>query len=125
MYVEADTMGGLASLSGVGSPYKNNYGSRDVGIIACKYDEFFHQTLTEDGQTLQAPYFMEESYFAQIRKDRIREKPEPFIMKQLMEKMRFVLFIIRHRSIHGHIFQRDQLQLLSNFSERHLAILFQ
>ena len=65
MYVEADTMGGLASLSGVGSPYKNNYGSRDVGIIACKYDEFFHQTLTEDGQTLQAPYFMEESYFAQ------------------------------------------------------------
>lgn len=65
MYVEADTMGGLASLAGVGSPYKNNYGSRDVGIIACKYDEFFHQTLMDDGQILQAPYFMEKSYFAQ------------------------------------------------------------
>ncbi|MBE5909920.1 alpha/beta hydrolase [Pseudobutyrivibrio sp.] len=65
MYVEADTMGGLATAMGIGSDYVNNYMSRDVGIIACKYDEFFHQTYTEDGSVLQAPYYMTDSNFAQ------------------------------------------------------------
>lgn len=65
MYVEADTMGGLATAMGLGSNYTNNYGTRDVGIIACQYDEFFHQTYTEDGSVLQAPFFMSDSDFAQ------------------------------------------------------------
>ncbi len=65
MYVEADTMGGLATAMGIGSDYTNNYGTRDVGIIACKYDEFFHQTITEDGSVLQAPFYMSDSDYAQ------------------------------------------------------------
>ena len=39
--------------------YANIYGSRDVAIIACVYDEFFHKTTDENGNTLSAPYFME------------------------------------------------------------------
>lgn len=40
--------------------YANIYGSRDVGIMAAMYDEFFfHSTDKETGETLYAPYFME------------------------------------------------------------------
>ncbi len=31
--------------------YTNIYGSRDTGIIACQYDEFFHSTTDENGNT--------------------------------------------------------------------------
>lgn len=30
-------------------PYTNNYGSRDVGIVAAQFDEFFFRTILEDG----------------------------------------------------------------------------
>ncbi len=39
--------------------YGNIYGSRDVAIIACVYDEFFHKSTDENGNPLAAPYFME------------------------------------------------------------------
>lgn len=31
------------------APYTNNYGSRDVGIIAAQFDEFFFRSVKEDG----------------------------------------------------------------------------
>ncbi len=39
--------------------YANLYGSRDVSMIACVYDEFFHTTTDEEGNTVTAPYFMD------------------------------------------------------------------
>lgn len=66
MYTDSpNTMGGLATMAGLDADYANMYGTRDVGIIASKYDEFFHQTLTEDGTVLQSPDFMDASYYAQ------------------------------------------------------------
>ncbi len=66
MYTDSpNTMGGLATLAGLDGNYANMYGSRDVGIIASRYDEFFQQTLTAEGTILQAPDYMEESYYAQ------------------------------------------------------------
>ncbi len=38
----------------------NMYGSRDVGIIACQYDEFFHTQTLEDGSKLPAYFFMND-----------------------------------------------------------------
>jgi len=60
-----NTIGGVAAIAGGDGQWVNMYGSRDVGIIACQYDEFFHQTLAEDGSVLQAPHFMEVSQNAQ------------------------------------------------------------
>lgn len=66
MYTDSkNTMGGLATMAGLNGKYKNMYGTRDVGMIASKYDEFFQQTMTKDGKVLQAPYFMKSSYYAQ------------------------------------------------------------
>ena len=39
--------------------YANIYGSRDVAIISCVYDEFFHKSTDENGNQLSSPYFME------------------------------------------------------------------
>ena len=39
--------------------YANLYGSRDVGVIAVEYDEFFHSSTDENGNSLAAPYYME------------------------------------------------------------------
>ena len=39
--------------------YANRYGSRDVGVIAAQYDEFFHQWTDENGVARQAPYYMD------------------------------------------------------------------
>lgn len=39
--------------------YANIYGNRDVGIIACQYDEFFHKSTDENGNQRSAYYFME------------------------------------------------------------------
>lgn len=39
--------------------YANRYGSRDVGVIAVQYDEFFHQWTDENGVARQAPYYMD------------------------------------------------------------------
>lgn len=39
--------------------YANVYGSRDVGIIAVQYDEFFHKWTDENGISRQAPYYMD------------------------------------------------------------------
>jgi pimeloyl-ACP methyl ester carboxylesterase len=40
--------------------YVNIYGSRDVGIVACKYDEFFHTMTNENNEIVYAaPYFLE------------------------------------------------------------------
>ena len=39
--------------------YVNIYGSRDVGVIAAVYDEFFHTSTDENGNALASPYFME------------------------------------------------------------------
>lgn len=41
------------------SDYANIYGSRDVAIISCVYDEFFHKSTDENGNQLSSPYFME------------------------------------------------------------------
>ena len=38
--------------------YADPYGSRDVGVIAVQYDEFFHQWTDEEGVARQAPYYM-------------------------------------------------------------------
>lgn len=43
----------------VSEEYANIYGSRDVGIIACQYDEFFHKSTDENGNPLSAYYFMD------------------------------------------------------------------
>lgn len=39
--------------------YANVFGNRDVGIIACQYDEFFHKSTDANGNPLSAYYFME------------------------------------------------------------------
>jgi len=39
--------------------FVNIYGSRDVGIISCVYDEFFHTSTDENGNKLDSPYYME------------------------------------------------------------------
>lgn len=39
--------------------FANIYGDRDVAILAAQYDEFFHMYADENGNILQAPYFME------------------------------------------------------------------
>ncbi len=41
--------------------FANIYGSRDVAIISCVYDEFFHKSTDEAGNTLSSPYFMESA----------------------------------------------------------------
>lgn len=38
--------------------FGNVYGKRDVGIISCVYDEFFHKTADANGNPLSSPYFM-------------------------------------------------------------------
>ena len=38
--------------------FGNIYGKRDVGIISCVYDEFFHKTADANGDPLSSPYFM-------------------------------------------------------------------
>lgn len=38
--------------------YANVYGNRDVGIIACQYDEFFHKSTDANGNPLSAYYYM-------------------------------------------------------------------
>lgn len=61
VYTDAPfTIGGIAA-SGAGGNYMNMYGSRDVGIIACKYDEFFHKRTMENGQRLDAPHYLENN----------------------------------------------------------------
>ena len=55
-----NTIGGIAA-SGAGGNYVNMYGSRDVGIIACKYDEFFHKRTDASGQRLDAPHYLENN----------------------------------------------------------------
>jgi fermentation-respiration switch protein FrsA (DUF1100 family) len=40
------------------SNFTNVYGTRDVGIVSAKYDEFFHKTTDADGNQLFAPAFM-------------------------------------------------------------------
>lgn len=43
-------------------PYTNNYGSRDVGIVAAQFDEFFFRTLKEDGtRTVPREYITTEN----------------------------------------------------------------
>lgn len=39
--------------------YANLYGSRDVGVVAVQYDEFFHSFTDENGVTRAAPYYMD------------------------------------------------------------------
>ena len=39
--------------------YANVFGNRDVGIIACQYDEFFHKSTDENGNPLSAYYYMD------------------------------------------------------------------
>ncbi len=39
--------------------YVDIYGSRDVAILSCQYDEFFHGFTDEEGNWKEAPYFME------------------------------------------------------------------
>lgn len=39
--------------------YMNAYGSRNVGVIAVQYDEFFHKWVDENGVARQAPYYMD------------------------------------------------------------------
>lgn len=39
--------------------YADPYGSRDVGVIAVQYDEFFHKWTDENGVSYQAPYYMD------------------------------------------------------------------
>ena len=41
--------------------YTNVFGNRDVGVIACVYDEFFHRHQDENGTTLWAPHYMESA----------------------------------------------------------------
>lgn len=39
--------------------FANIYRNRDVGIIACVYDEFFHKSTDAQGNSLSSPYYME------------------------------------------------------------------
>ncbi len=39
--------------------WANIYGNRDVAILSCQYDEFFHAYIDEQGIARQAPYFLE------------------------------------------------------------------
>ncbi len=41
--------------------YTNIFGTRDVGVIACVYDEFFHRSTDENGNTLWAPHYIESA----------------------------------------------------------------
>lgn len=41
--------------------YANIYGSRDVGMISCVFDEFFNKSTDANGEQLSSPYFMESS----------------------------------------------------------------
>ncbi len=41
------------------SDFANIYGKRDVGIIACQYDEFFHKSTDENGNQRSSYYFMD------------------------------------------------------------------
>lgn len=38
--------------------FTNIFRTRDVGIISCVFDEFFHRSKAPDGTTLWSPYFM-------------------------------------------------------------------
>ncbi len=40
--------------------YANLYGGRDVGIVACQYDEFFHRVKQEDGSTSAPRDYMKQ-----------------------------------------------------------------
>lgn len=40
--------------------FANPFGSRDIGIVACQYDEFFHRTWNEDGTHTSPRDFMEQ-----------------------------------------------------------------
>lgn len=54
-YTETTSAGPIDSNIG---DFGNVYGNRDVGIISCIYDEFFHKTADADGNPLSSPYFM-------------------------------------------------------------------
>lgn len=41
--------------------FANPFGSRDVGIVACQYDEFFHRTKKEDGSKSAPRDFIDQS----------------------------------------------------------------
>lgn len=60
MYTDAFSIWGIAA-SNAGGNYVNYYGSRDVGIIVSKYDEFFHKRTDANGNRLDAPSFFEDN----------------------------------------------------------------
>lgn len=44
------------------APYTNNYGTRDVGIIAAQFDEFFFRTVNEDGSRTVPGEYIDTDY---------------------------------------------------------------
>ena len=51
--------GGPGPVDQTSNEFVNVYGSRDVGIISCVFDEFFHKSTDENGNPLSSPYFMD------------------------------------------------------------------
>lgn len=63
--------------------YTNVYGSRDVGIIAAQYDEFFFRSITNDGNVLVPREYITTDYaqsFLNFGEDPAEEERESYTM---------------------------------------------
>ncbi len=65
------------------------YGSRDAAIMSAQYDEFFHVRADENGQRLEAPYFMESDsaqsflYFGEDPAGQAAREADTFYTKEI------------------------------------------
>lgn len=84
--------------------YTNNYGSRDVGIIAAQYDEFFFRSLGEDGTVTPPRDYIDTEYaqsFLNFGADPEGEPRESYMMyKQEVEGEEAVRVIYNPDQIH-------------------------
>ncbi len=83
--------------------YTNNYGTRDVGIIAAQYDEFFFRSIAEDGSITPPREFIHTEFaqsFLHFGTDPKEERVESNIYKQEIDGQNVSRVIYTPNQIH-------------------------
>ncbi len=84
-------------------PYTNNYGSRDVGIIAAQFDEFFFRTVKEDGSRTVPGEYVNTEYaqsFLAFGTDPKEKRDEGIFYTQTIDGREAVRIIYAPYQIH-------------------------
>ena len=110
---------------GTNGEFTNIYGSRDVGMIACVYDEFFHKTVAADGTVLDSPHFMENNpnvqSFLHFGKDPsgLDERVEETIYRENIDGKESIRTVYRPVQIHpwSHFSKKSEIATIEFFEE--------